>query len=218
MHERACMKERERERERERESGGERESEREKEKEEREGESKRVRERGRERVRECVCVRERERERERDSLKWCHTHKHRKQNRRTEHIALLLLLVTVDTFVMSPKGDDKLTVWEGQTSKIVCTATRSRPAVTIKWYLTNYEGTDIEMTEGVSQTESPNPIDSETFDVESTFFYTANRNTHGYTLKCKTTGQLAAPSKEETSIVNVLCKFHHRIVLYFKFV
>ena len=115
----------------------------------------------------------------------------------------------------TPKDGDKLTVWEGQTSEINCTATRTRPAVTVKWYLTNDEGQDTEITEGVSQTEATNPSDRETSDVKSTLLYTASRATNGYTLKCKTTGQLAAPSKEETATLNVLCKFHHKIVLTF---
>lgn len=115
--------------------------------------------------------------------------------------------MAVDTFIMSPKDDDKSTVWEGRASEAVCLATRSRPAVTIKWYLSDDEGHDTEITEGVSQSATTNPSDSETFDVESKLLFTATRETNGYTLKCMTTGQIAATSRQVTATLNVLCKF-----------
>ena len=109
---------------------------------------------------------------------------------------------------LTPKtGGNTVTVREGETSDIVCTATRSRPAVTVKWYHTSSVGQDTEITDGVSQTESTNPSDSETFDVESTLQYTASKDYNGFTLKCVTTGQLAAESKEDTATLNVECKF-----------
>ena len=100
-----------------------------------------------------------------------------------------------------------MTLWEGQISKINCTATRIRPVVTIKWYLTNDGGQDTEITEGVSQTATTNPSNSETFDVASTFLYDASRETNGYTLKCMMAGKRTATSREDTATFNVLCKF-----------
>ncbi|XP_072048889.1 cell adhesion molecule 3-like [Amphiura filiformis] len=102
---------------------------------------------------------------------------------------------------MTPMNGGKVTVTEGETSSIVCTATGYRPVVTIKWYHKMSGGQEIQITEGLSQIDSVNPSDGDTSDVVGTLEYTANKAFNDGEVKCVATGLHAEIDKPQTTAI-----------------
>ena len=70
-----------------------------------------------------------------------------------------------------------------------------------------------DITSGASQTNTFNP--DLTFDSVSTLQYSFSKEFNGGVLKCKTSGQALAESKEDTAVLNVQCKLF--LEFYFLF-
>ena len=109
-------------------------------------------------------------------------------------------------------GATSVTVTAGQPSdsELMCTAVGIRPGVTIDWYHQTESGSETKITEGVSQIDLHNADDPKVFDVfdiVSTLQYNTSREYNGGTLKCRTTGQDGAETREDTAVMNVRCKW-----------
>ena len=96
-----------------------------------------------------------------------------------------------------------VTVTEGEPSNIVCTSLGSIPIIDIMW-MQQKDGMSDGITSGASQTNTSNP--DLTFDSVSTLQYSFSKDYNGGMLKCKSSGQALAESKEDTAVLNVQCK------------
>ena len=96
-----------------------------------------------------------------------------------------------------------VTVTEGEPSNIVCTSLGSIPTVDILWTQQKDEMSE-DITSGAAQTNTSNP--DFTVDSVSTLQYSFSKDYNGGMLKCMTSGQERAESKEDTAVLNVLCK------------
>ena len=122
-------------------------------------------------------------------------------------ISVFLPFVVRSSFLVitqNGNGVSEVTVTEAEISEIVCTAVGARPAVTIDWYHKTPSGSETKITDGVTQVDTPN---GDTFDSVSTLQYTVSKDYNGGTLRCVTTGQEVAESREDTATLNVQCKW-----------
>ena len=99
---------------------------------------------------------------------------------------------------------DTLTVVAGTPSDIVCTSLGARPAVTIEWYhRIGTDGTETQITSGVVEEITEN---GDTSDTVSTLTYDISKEYNGGQLRCVTTGQQVAQSREDIAVLNIQCK------------
>ena len=119
-----------------------------------------------------------------------------------------LVTVISSSIRMTQSGAEvnTVTVTAGRPSDIVCTAIGTRPVVVIDWYHQLRGGHEYKITEAVNQVNYTNMVDNYTFDTVSTLLYNASREHNGGTLRCMTTGQEVAESRESIASLNVQCK------------
>ncbi len=99
---------------------------------------------------------------------------------------------------------DTLTVVAGTPSDIVCTASGARPAVGIEWYHRIGTETETQITSGVVEEIKPS---GDAFETISMLSYNTTKEHNGGQLKCVTTGQQVAQSREDIAALNVQCKW-----------
>ena len=105
----------------------------------------------------------------------------------------------------SVDSNNPATVTEGQTSQIVCTAYGGRPVVEIMWEHQMKGGGFVEITTGVSQTNTSTGDD--TFNVVSTLEYTpSNKDYNEGGIRCVVPAQIATTEMSATAALSVQCK------------
>ncbi|XP_072049868.1 cell adhesion molecule 2-like isoform X2 [Amphiura filiformis] len=119
--------------------------------------------------------------------------------------------VPVVSCKISTHGADAtvVTLTEGQLIEITCTVTRSRPAVDIWWYHRTQHGSEIRIISGVSQSNTSNG--DGTFDTVSNLQYNASKEYNKGQLRCVTTGQEVAASKEDVVTLNI--QYHPNVLV-----
>ena len=127
-------------------------------------------------------------------------------------VIYLLSAEPATSITMTVEGTEvpEVTVTEGEPSTIVCTSLGSIPTIDILWTQEKDEMSE-DITSGAAQTNSSNP--DLTFDSVSTLQYSFSKDYNEGMLKCKTSGQARAESKEDIAVLNVRCKYIFKIVI-----
>ncbi|XP_072049866.1 uncharacterized protein [Amphiura filiformis] len=122
----------------------------------------------------------------------------------------IYVTVPVDSCNITEHGTDVtlITITDGQSSDVTCTATRAKPAVDIWWYHRTQHGSEYRIITGVSQSNTSNG--DGTFDTVSILQYIAIKEYNKGQLRCVTTGQDVAPSKEDVVTLNI--QYHPNVL------